>query len=161
MTTIFLLGVPVTLRPIALLCGVPSTLITALVARDNRVLLAAGAGALWYVADTTHTIGHIISSRAVDAPIDAVDFGIYPKTVYYNNDVSPQQHIGRASGGLIASLLTALVFALVAWLLPQGVARKLLTIAAIQNAIVLVGGMLPIPMVDGGVIFANVRKLNA
>lgn len=141
--------------------GALSALVTAGVAHNNRTFLSAGAGVLWYLADCTHVAGHIISSHAVGAPMDAVDFGVYPKSVYHNNAVSPQQHIGRASGGLAASLIATLLFAVGARLIHQGVWRKLLTIAAIQNAVIFAGGMLPIPIVDGGVILANIRKLNA
>lgn len=152
-----LLGVPVTLRPTALAAGALSALLVALVTGDRRAALAAGA--IWYTADCAHVIGHIISSRAVGAPLDAVDFGIYPKSVYQNNAVSPQQHIGRASGGVIASLIAALLLAALSRATVNGAARRLLTIAAGQHGALFALSMLPLEMVDGGVIYANLLKL--
>lgn len=158
--SVSLLGVPVTLRPSALASGTLSALVAAVVARDNRALLSVGAGLLWYVADCTHVVGHIASSQAVDAPLDAIDFGLYPRNVYHNNDVTPQQHIGRSIGGLGGSLVAASVFTLLARSMNRGLGKQLLTIAAIQNTLLFVLSLLPIPIVDGGVIYANLRKLN-
>lgn len=155
-----LLGVPITLHPTTLISGVVSAIITAAVVRNDRVQSTVGAGLLWYVADCTHVVGHIVSSQAVNAPLDAIDFGLYPKNVYHNNAISPQQHIGRSIGGVGASFLAALLLILAARLINHGLIKKLLTIAAIQNAFLFIISMLPVPMVDGGVMYANVRKLN-
>jgi membrane-associated PAP2 superfamily phosphatase len=153
------LGVPVTIRPTALASGVLSALVVARVVRANRVALGAAAGLLWYAADSAHVAGHIVSSQAAGAPLDAVDFGLYPKSVYYDNDVSPGQHIGRASGGLLASLLAALVLALLARTVRPGLPRRLLTIAAAQHGLLFALSMLPLRMVDGGVIYHNLKQL--
>lgn len=156
-----LLHVPVIIRPTALISGTLAALVTAAVTRNNRAVLSVSAGVLWYAADCTHVVGHIISSQAVAAPIDAVEFGIYPKNIYHNNTVSPQQHIGRSIGGLIASFGSAMLFVLLARLLPHRLGKKLFIIAAIENALVFSAAMLPIPIVDGGVILTNLRKMNA
>ncbi|MBC8162858.1 MAG: hypothetical protein H7Z42_16745 [Roseiflexaceae bacterium] len=161
MTGLSLLGVPIHLRPAALVSGVLSAVVVARLTQDHRTVLSIGAGLLWYTADCTHVVGHIFSSQAVGAPLDAVDFGLYPKSVYYENDVAPQQHIGRASGGVIASFTAALFCAFLATLVRHELIRKLITIAAVQHAILFVLSTLPIPIVDGGVILANIRKLHA
>lgn len=157
---LFLLGTPVELHPTALMSGTLSALVTAAVARDRRWLLSVSAALLWYVADCTHVVGHIVSSQAVAAPMDGVDFGIYPKSVYRNNEVSPQQHIGRSIGGPIASFAATLLFALLARSVPHGLGKKLFTITAIQHGALVVLALVPVPIVDGGVILANMRKLN-
>lgn len=154
-----LLGVPVTVRPRALTAGALSALAVALVARERRVALGAAAGVLWYTADCVHVVGHIVSSRAAGAPLDAVDFGVYPRSVYADDDVSPQQHIGRASGGVAASLIAALVLGGLARRASNPPARQLLTIAAGQHGLLFVVSMLPVRLVDGGVIYANLLKL--
>ena len=154
-----LFGVPIKFRSTALVSGTLATLVTAGAVRNQRWLMAISAGLLWYTADCTHVLGHIASSQMVGAPLDAIDFGLYPKNVYRNNAVSPQQHIGRASGGILASFAAALVLFLFARLMRQGWARKLLTIATIQNTLIFSVSLLPIPMVDGGVILINMRKL--
>lgn len=153
------LGVPVRLRPAALLAGVLNALIVGLVTRDRRMALAAAL--LWYVADGGHVAGHIVSSQVVAAPLTAIDFGLYPKNVYHNDQVSPQQHIGRASGGVLASLLATLVWALLARAAAPGTIKTLLTIAAIQHGLLGGASLLPIPFVDGGVIYANLAKIMA
>ncbi|NJM08605.1 hypothetical protein HC891_24090 [Candidatus Gracilibacteria bacterium] len=154
-----LLGVPITIRPTAFGAGVLSSLVVALLTREHRVLLSTAAGMLWYSADAAHVVGHIVSSQLVDAPMDGVDFGIYPMSVYLDHEVSPMQHIGRAAGGLTASLSATLVLAMLARMVPSAPAKQILTIAAAQNGLISLVSLLPIPMVDGGVIYANMRKL--
>lgn len=154
-----LLGVPVTLRPLALGAGMLSALLVALLSRERRVAFGAAAGVLWYTADLAHVVGHIVSSRAVGAPMDGVDFGLFPASVYAEHDVTPQQHIGRASGGLIATFLVALVLSVLARVVTVQPARKLLAISAAQHGFVLAVCLLPVELVDGGVIYKNMRKL--
>jgi len=154
-----LLGVPVIVRPTALVAGMLSALAVALVTRERRVVLSAAAGVLWYTADYVHVVGHIVSSQAAGAPMDAVDFGIYPKSVYFDNEVSPQQHIGRACGGVVASLITTLVLAALTRGVTNPSAKQLLTIAAAQHGLLFVLSLLPVRLVDGGVIYANLLKL--
>lgn len=154
-----LLDVPVTLRPTALGAGLLSGLIVAGVTRERRAALALGASALWYTADCAHVVGHILSSRAVGAPMDAVDFGLYPKSVYHDHAVAPEQHIGRAVGGVGASLLAALIVGALARLIDGPLARPLLRISAAQHGLLFAISMLPLPIVDGGVIYANLARL--
>ncbi len=154
-----LLGVPVTVRPTALGTGLLSSLIVALVTRKRRSALSVAAGVLWYSVDCVHVVGHIVSSRMADAPMDGIDFGLYPKSVYLNHDVSPQQHLGRAAGGPITSLIAALILGALARTVRTAPTRQLLTLNAAQHGILLVLSMLPLPMVDGGVIYTNLRKL--
>lgn len=154
-----LLGVPVTVRPTALVAGALSALAFGLLAPERRAATGAAAGVLWYTADCAHVVGHILSSQAVGAPMDGVDFGLYPKSVYLDDAVTPQQHIGRAAGGVTASLGAALTLAALARLVATPPARRLLTISATQHALLFVLSMLPLPIVDGGVIYANLLKL--
>lgn len=154
-----LFGVPVTIRPTALVAGVLSALGVALVTREHRAALGAAAGVLWYSADCAHVVGHIVSSRAAGAPMDGVDFGLYPKSVYLDHEVSPAQHIGRASGGLVASLVAALALAALARAVTAPLPRRLLTIAAAQHGLLFAASMLPTRLVDGGVIYTNLPKL--
>ena len=154
-----LLGVPVTLRPTAVVTGITSALVVAAIARERRALLALSAGALWYAADCFHVVGHILSSRAVGAPMDAIDVGLYPKSVYVDHNVTPQQHIGRSVGGVAASLLGAVALTALARAAGEGRAKELLTIAAAQHGLLFALSMLPTPLVDGGVIYANLAKL--
>jgi len=160
-----LLGVPVRLRPIAVVPGVLiGALIYALVrafSDDKRTSLALGlASALtWYEADLIHVGGHILSSRMAGAPMDYVRWGIFAINGYANHDVSPQQHIGRSIGGPIASGIAALGYWLAWRALGDTLPGKLALIAFLQNGLTALGSLFPLPMIDGGVILANLRKL--
>ena len=158
-----LLGVALTIHPSVAVPGLVVAALTALIAnkRPDKATLAVGSGLLWYIGDILHTLGHVVSARAAHAPMDRIDVGFYPKTVYFNNDVSPQQHIGRANGGVLASLSAALVCGTAARLLHGRPAGKFVMVAAIQQALFVLGSLLPLPVVDGGVILANTRKLRA
>ncbi|MFV9506115.1 MAG: hypothetical protein AB4911_16310 [Oscillochloridaceae bacterium umkhey_bin13] len=156
---ITLFGVPVTLRPTALGAGLTSALVVALLRREQRIAWGFAAGMLWYTADAIHVSGHILSSRLVGAPMDAVDFGWYPMSVYADHDVTPQQHLGRASGSVSASLLAAIILFLLARCSTPPAIRYLLTIAAMQHGFLFGASMLPLPQVDGGVISTNLRHI--
>ncbi len=91
--------------------------------------------------------------------MDRIDWGVLPQTLYDDNDVTPQQHIGRAIGGPLASALSMLIWWSI-WRVLQGkpIARVAL-IAMIHNMIITLGSWLPLPLVDGGVIYKNIRRL--
>jgi membrane-associated PAP2 superfamily phosphatase len=153
------LGIPVTLRPTALGAGILSALIVALITRERRTALSAAAAVLWYAADATHVAGHIVSSQAVGAPMNGVDFGLYPMSVYFDHNVSPQQHIGRACGGVTASLIATLILIALLRKTTDPFVRKVLLIAFLQHGALFSLSLLPIRMVDGGVIYANLAEL--
>jgi|RhiMetdeSRZDD1v2_1073273.scaffolds.fasta_scaffold132316_3 hypothetical protein len=159
-----ILGVPTRLRPIAALPGLlMGALVYALarrLTRESSAILLALAGALaWYDADLIHVAGHIASSRLVDAPMDYVRWGFFATNGYEHHDVTPQQHIGRSLGGPIASGLAALTY----WLAWRALGRTLLGqmafVACIENTVVALGSLAPISLVDGGVIYANLRRI--
>jgi hypothetical protein len=160
-----ILGVPTRLRPIAAL---PGLLLAALIyglarrlARESPAPLLALTGALaWYEADLIHVTGHIASSQLAGAPMDYVRWGFFATNGYTRHDVTPQQHIGRSLGGPIASGLAAIVY----WLAWRALGRTLLgqfaLIACIQNTVIALGSLAPLRIFDGGVIYANLPKLN-
>src|SRR5262245_36253470 len=160
-----ILGVPTRLLPIAALPGALMGALTyALVrklARGSPARLLALAGALaWYEADLIHVAGHIVSSQLADAPMDYVRWGIFATNGYTRHDVTPQQHIGRSLGGPIASALAA-IFYWLAWRTLGGtLLGRMALIACIQNTITALGSLAPLPIIDGGVIYANIRNLN-
>jgi hypothetical protein len=158
-----ILGVPVRLRPIAalpgLLIGALTYALARRLARESPAPLLALWGALaWYEADFIHVAGHITSARLAGAPMDYVHWGIFAINGYTQHDVTPQQHIGRALGGPIASGLAAIVY----WLTWRALGRTLLgqmtLIGFVENALTAIGSLAPLPIIDGGVIYANIRK---
>jgi hypothetical protein len=154
-----LAGLPIILRPTALLAGIVSALVIGRLTNEQQLALGAAAGVLWYTADATHVVGHVISSQAIGAPMKGIDFGIYPMSVYTDHDVSPQQHIGRAIGGISASLIACLLLSIVWQRTTQPTLRKILLIAAAQHGILFLLSLLPTKLVDGGVIYHNLAKL--
>jgi Zn-dependent protease len=123
--------------------------------------------AIWFNmfqgADTLHTLGHILSARSVGAPMDAITtrLGIQT-TVYHNNDVTPEQHIGRAIGGPLASG-AATVTGYLFW---RGVHRIpvlgwLAKTWYIMNALALAASMAPAPSCDGGTLLHWFTKLQS
>jgi hypothetical protein len=160
-----LLGVPVRLRPAAALSGVLAGMLAyvlaRLLARGERPSPALGLlGTLtWYDTELAHVIGHIISARMAGAPMSYIRWGFMAMTGYTDHDVTPQQHIGRSLGGPIASGVAALVWWLAHRMLGDTLLGRAAQIAAIQNGLIALGSLLPIPIIDGGVILENLRKL--
>ena len=161
----YILGVPTQLRPIAAL---PGPLIGALtyilmrrLARESPAPLLALAGALaWYEAALIHVAGHIVSSQTVDAPMEYVRWGIFATNGYTKHDVTPRQHIGRSLGGPIASAVAAIVYWLAWRALGRTLLGKIALIGCIQNTVIALGSLAPLPIIDGGVIYANLGKRN-
>ena len=123
--------------------------------------LLALAGALsWYEADFLHVAGHIVSSKVVDAPMDYVRWGILAGSGYRKHDVTPRQHIGRSLGGPIASALAALLYWLAWRAFGTTFVGRAALVACVQNGLVAVGSLAPLPIIDGGVIYANLGKMS-
>ena len=76
-----------------------------------------------------------------------------PRTVYYNNEVSPQAHLGRAIGGPIASGL-AFLLTLALWPFVSGRSAlgEFLRLLSLINGLLGAGSLLPLPFIDGGVL---------
>ena len=159
-----ILDVPTRLRPIAALPGLlMAALIYALarrLARESPAPLLALAGALaWYEADLIHVAGHIASSRLVDAPMDYVRWVFFAINGYTRHDVTPRQHIGRSLGGPVASGLAAIVYWLAWRVLGRTLLGQIALIACIQNTVTALGSLAPLPIIDGGVIYTNLRRI--
>jgi Zn-dependent protease len=107
---------------------------------------------LFEAAYLVHSTGHILSARAIGAPMDALVLtAVQQVNIYYNEGVPPDAHLGRAIGGPLASLIAVLLTRPVRRLLPRGpFARDLLDVFLTFN--VLIGGvsLIPIPSLDGG-----------
>lgn len=112
-------------------------------------------GMMWYgmlqVSDTAHNIGHVFSARAVNAPMNVVSsfFGLQV-TVYYENDVKPAQHLGRAAGGpAISALLAAEAHVIYRIAKHVPVVRTVVRTWRAANLIVLGAALIPSPSFDG------------
>ena len=157
-----LFGVKIEVRPTVVLSGLTAAAVTyaLLPKHPRRGMLALVAGLLWYEADITHLVSHIISARLADAPMDRIRFGVMPLTLYDDNDVSPQQHIGRSLGGPIGSAIAMLSWWLIWRALRGKPGSEIALIGLVENTIIALGSWLPLPIVDGGVILKNIGKLD-
>lgn len=118
------------------------------------LLIGFFAMVLMLVADFGHAFAHIISARYGKAPMDEVLIAAgMPRTIYFDNDVSPKAHRTRALGGPIYSLVGLLLSILVFTLFPIGsVGRELAAWSVLGQGFIFGGSLLPLPIVDGGTI---------
>lgn len=120
------------------------------------LILAVGFGAviLLLLADFGHAAAHIFSARRSGGPMDELYIsGGMPRTRYFNNDVPPEVHIGRSLGGPIFNLAGTLVSLAVLLLATKGsVMADLAGWSLTGQALILAGSLLPLPVVDGGVL---------
>jgi hypothetical protein len=105
-------------------------------------------------ADFGHALAHIFSARYAGAPIDEIRLGAgMPRTLYWNNEVSPDVHRMRAIGGpifnVLGLLLSATIYAVVSG---NPIIRELAAWSAVGHGWILLAALLPLPMVDGGTL---------
>jgi hypothetical protein len=106
------------------------------------------------VVEFGHPFAHIFSARYAKAPIDEILIsGDMPRTLYWNNDVSPNAHRLRAMGGPIYNILGLLLSLGVYVVMPDNsLARELAAWSAGGHGLLFLMSMMPLPMVDGGAI---------
>lgn len=113
-------------------------------------------GLLIMVSSFCHGLGHILSSRFVNAPMKAL---ITTATVYvthYENveEYPSRVHVGRSLGGpllnLVLGLVTMAVYVFV-------VKNHFLLLFGVVNLVFAVFTLLPIPSVDGDIILRELR----
>lgn len=79
--------------------------------------------------------------------------GGMPRTLYRNNDASPDVRRTRALGGLVFNMLGLLVSGRTYLAVPRrSVARELAATSAVGHALLFVASLMPIPIVDGGTL---------
>lgn len=120
----------------------------------RRLLVGGLATPLAMSADAGHVLAHTVSARLAGAPMDAILLGAdMPRTLYRNNQVPPRVHILRSLGGPLANFLG--LFVALLWrqsARPRSTSRELAETTAVGHGALAFGSLLPIPIVDGGVI---------
>lgn len=105
-------------------------------------------------ADLGHALAHTVSARWAGAPTDEIQVSAgMPRTIYYDHDVTPRAHCLRALGGPLfsaAGLLLSLIWR--AAVSPGSVQRELADWSCLGHGLILGGSLMPLPIVDGGVI---------
>lgn len=124
-------------------------------ADDALTFLVAGL-----VANTIHGFGHIVSGTLAGSAMDELLITATRDANIYRGDQSAvrgRTHVARAIGGPAANLLmAALAYAALAGL--GGGAHPWLARVGTVNLLYGLGGLLPIPSVDGEVIWREVRR---
>ncbi|MHB8133512.1 MAG: hypothetical protein ACYDH1_04720 [Anaerolineaceae bacterium] len=108
------------------------------------------------IADFGHAIAHIISARYSGAPMDEIQISAeqgMPRTLYWNNEVSPNTHRIRALGGPVFNLLGLLLSLLIFTVVPRNsIAWELAAWSAGGHGLLFIMSLTPMPMVDGGTL---------
>jgi len=122
----------------------------------QAVLMGSATMLLLLVVEIGHALAHIFSARAAGAPMDELLLSLsagMPRTLYWNNEVSPDVHRIRALGGPIFNavglLLSAGIYAATSG---NAIARELAAWSAGGHGLLLTLSLLPVPMVDGGTL---------
>lgn len=113
------------------------------------------------VANLVHAAGHVVGGRLVGAPMDELLLtGTRIATIYRGEQAGlpPRVHLGRALGGPAANLALALLLTLPAALLPAGRGREIVRLLLNQTLLAGLGALLPLPSVDGEVVWREVRR---
>lgn len=106
------------------------------------------------IADLGHAMAHSVSARLAGAPMDEILLSAdMPRTLYENNDVPPKTHIQRSLGGPIFNLISFFLSLLWRRLSRRGtLSRDLADVSLFGHGFILLGSIVPLPMVDGGII---------
>ncbi|MEP7288511.1 MAG: hypothetical protein ABI947_22390 [Chloroflexota bacterium] len=112
------------------------------------------AALLLFVAEVGHAFAHIFSARYAKAPMDEIYLAAdMPRTLYWNNEVSPDQHRLRAVGGpLFNTLGFFLSLAIYAVAPGNSILRELATWSAFGHGYLMIASLIPVPIFDGGTL---------
>lgn len=121
-----------------------------------QIMIGIGYGLLMMLASFCHGLGHILSSRMVDAPVTKLIATATVYTTFYDNDnVSSREHIGRAIGGPAFNLLVGLiVLAIYTLALPS----HFMLFFGIINLVFVAITITPLPSLDGAILLHELRQ---
>jgi hypothetical protein len=120
----------------------------------NTWPLGVGYGALLYLANVLHSLGHICAAKIVSSPMEVLlltatrDVTLYRKT---KPRPATWKLIGRSLGGPLANMLAGFVF-LVLWHLSS---ESWSLACGVFNVAIAAWTLCPIPSMDGWVIWGE------
>ncbi len=117
--------------------------------------VAVGLGTL------VHALGHILGGKLVGSPMAELLLTATRGVNLYHGDQSAlpgRVHLGRALGGPVLNLLVGLAFLALTPIAGEGPTQALLSRLAAVNLFFGAGAFLPLPSVDGEVIWREVRR---
>ncbi len=123
--------------------------------RSKRVAAGALTTLILFASEWGHNLAHVAIAHRIGKPVDAIHvMGGTPLLIYYetsDQDVSPRQHILRASGGPIFNALMVPICWLARNLTQEGsLSHYLANFALGTNIFITSVALLPIPGIDGG-----------
>jgi hypothetical protein len=118
------------------------------------LLIGFQSVAILLLVEWGHAIAHIFSARYAGAPMDELRITAgMPRTLYWNNEVSPDTHRMRALGGPIYNGLGLLLSSAIYGLVPgKSIARELAGWSVLGHGALLIASLSPVAIVDGGTI---------
>ncbi len=109
-------------------------------------------GLMIVLVEFLHGIGHIISSRAIGAPMSRMIVTMTVITGQFDtNDVTSRQHLWRALGGPLMNLILGVIFVVIA-------PNHYVMFFGCFNIVFFLIAILPIPTLDGSVILRELRR---
>lgn len=164
-TLFTLFGVPWTVTPQSWRFVPPKIVIGLIVAfivhRDEpveaRIVYGIVYGLLIVTLLFLHIVGHTLSSRWVGAPMDENHITpILIRTTYHDDppDLPKRVHLGRAVGGPLMNITVGL-FTLLIW---SQVGGQILLFFVLANLVLAGFILLPLPTIDGEVIWRELRR---
>jgi len=123
--------------------------------QSKRVTAGALTTLILFASEWGHNLAHALFAHRIGKPVDAIRIlGGTPLLIYYDindQDVSPRQHILRASGGPIFNALMMPVCYLARNLTREGsLPHYVANFALGTNIFISSIALLPIPGIDGG-----------
>ncbi len=120
----------------------------------QALLIGLVSALLMAVAEFGHPFAHMISARFAGAPMDelVISEGM-PRTLYWNDSVSPNAHRLRALGGPMFNVLGLLLsMAVIAITSTNPLFREWASWSAFGHGMLLIESLFPVPVVDGGTL---------
>lgn len=111
------------------------------------------------VATTLHAFGHILSGKLVHSAMDELLITATRDVNLYHGDQSKvpgSVHLVRSLGGPILNILTGIFFLFAAKWIPPGFWTDVNASMISVNLFFGLGGLLPVPSVDGQVIWREI-----
>jgi len=114
------------------------------------------------IAIALHTFGHLLSGKMVHSAMNQLLITATREVTLYDGDqsqISSRVHLGRSLGGPLFNLFSAGIFFILIRSVEPGFWMNLLSSLISVNLFLGLGSFLPIPSVDGEVIWREIRKL--
>jgi len=121
---------------------------------DGRLLVGLGYGVLLSLTNVIHSLGHVVASKLIGAPMDAILMTATRNINLHLRDQSGYAkgiHIGRALGGPLLNIAVGLICFAIGSLSQT----EWLAAFALFNVVIGIFTLFPLPSIDGWVIWGE------